>query len=1035
MSRPRIITLLLALLGVGVLLAAGCGRRDDSGPRVSAVVTANSPAVRAAVATQESLLAAPLPAAPHAREVRRYYHYSNLLHDPERRAAARDAFFLEWAAAPECAFLVEVGVIHGSRLGRRAESAALLEAAAGTDTSAAIFHFVQGRRDWGRRSGAGASFRRAADLAEDRDPLLAAWSHNRAARLDAAAGQIDAAYARLTRSLCPAWSAGGPVLSSALWRTISRIARSAGRLDDALAAAIMAEACAVAAGDGDQWTRSRLAIGRTHLQRGRYAAAADTFAACYTMAVDSGYVSLRTSATGLMAMVAQATGDLDREKAELRRLLKITRASADTNGMVRAAVALASGLRRAGDLSGARALIDWSDTVNTAWSAGDLTRTVRAQRAILLDQTGRYAAAESLWTLAVQDVESVPDRAQTIQLEINLIRQGLETNRPDLAYRALARARELDPEGLPRSQTFDTALHLMLAAAQLHARQGEYLLADAQMRRAEERSATANLQTAWFVSDTRGKVAREAGDGVTARRAIRRCVALADTLGEPDLMRRSRVRLGVALLADGRYAEAESLVSADRDAPEYWTRLNARLVTAMALAGGGDHGAALVAFAAADTVLGTDAPADLAVRLGLERGRSLAAVGRHHEAHDMFQAMRRTLDDPAAAATTELGQSFNRHIRREVAEALLGLLHDYPRNAGPPGAPAASREVAAWARRSTPTRTSGPRVEFFVGAARAFVWVTRGGGEAYHWEELPSPGELAELTEAVTTDLAYPGREVDVGATSRLGEALLGSLADRWPAETTLEIAPDGCLAAVPWAALPWPATGQPALQHGPLVITVGALAETRTAPVGNGLLAVGVDSGAVDGAPRLGQAEAEARAVAGAWQGGPVDLRVGAAGSLAGLLAGGLKGYRAIHISSHARVYEGADGHSAIHVAGDGALPLTIGQIVASHTDAELIYLSSCEGARRHRSAGRGVLSFADAFLAAGAGGVVATSVLVDDDAGRALAEAYYHHWLGGKERAAALRAALLELKELDPRWGHPFYWAFTNLYTRPTA
>ena len=51
---------------------------------------------------------------------------------------------------------------------------------------------------------------------------------------------------------------------------------------------------------------------------------------------------------------------------------------------------------------------------------------------------------------------------------------------------------------------------------------------------------------------------------------------------------------------------------------------------------------------------------------------------------------------------------------------------------------------------------------------------------------------------------------------------------------------------------------------------------------------------------------------------------------------------------------------------------------------------------------------------------------MLVDDEAGRAVAEAFYRHWLGGEEPAAALRAALLETKEVDPRWAHPFYWAF---------
>jgi len=1022
---------LLATLSALALITAGCGSHETSPPPPD---KATSPVVRAAVALQESLLAAPLPPAAHAEAVRRYFHYSRLLSDSKQRAMARDAFFAEWTANPRDILLVEVAVVHGSRLGRPGEIQALLEAAAGSDTSAAIYHFVRGRRDWGVRAGAGAAFRRAAELAAAGEPLLAAWSQLRAARLDADEGRVDDGVARLARVLRPAWEAGGPTLTTILWLDFSLVTRRADRLNDALAAARMAEACALAAADPYQGNRARLALGNAQLQRGRPRAAAELFAACYTEAADSGWVRLQSNASGFLAMAAQAAGDLAGETAAVERLLAITRAHADTSGSVRAGTALANCLRRAGDLAAAERWLAWCDSVDAVWRATDMSRSIKQERAVLFNQIGRYAEAESLRANLGEDPSPERRREAAVLQQTHLIRQGIETNRPDLAYRALARAIELEPATLPRSPTFDTALHLALAAALLHARQGEYRLADAQLRAAEAREVRGNLRKKWFLADARGKVAREAGDVEAARAAFTRAAALADSLGEADLLRRSREHLSATLLEIRQYAVAESLVTDGLAAPEYWTRLHAHLATGMARAGRGDHDAALAAFAAADTVLGADPPADLGARLGLEQGRSLTAFGRWREAYAQLAAARRFIDGNPGSVT-ELGRSFNRRIRREIAEATLVLLRAQPRLADPAGAVAASREIAAWARGGQPAGVRGPRIEYFIGDQRAYAWATVGRQSGFLWADLPAPGSLADLVEAVITDMAYPDRDVDREAVRRLGAALLSPLADLWPQDTVLEIASDGFLAAVPWGALTWPGSAHAVLERGPLAITVGAAATEDAASRGSGLLAVGVDGEVEAGGPRLTQAEAEARAVAATWQDGSVALRVGAAGNLGELLPDGLRGYRVVHISSHARVYEGLDGHAAIHVAGSLGRPLTIDRIITAGTDADLVYLSSCEGARQHRSPARGVLSFADAFLAAGAGAVVATSVLMDDVAGRALAENFYRHWQTGKAGAVALRAALLDLRSTDPRWDHPFYWGFANLYTKPAS
>ena len=70
------------------------------------------------------------------------------------------------------------------------------------------------------------------------------------------------------------------------------------------------------------------------------------------------------------------------------------------------------------------------------------------------------------------------------------------------------------------------------------------------------------------------------------------------------------------------------------------------------------------------------------------------------------------------------------------------------------------------------------------------------------------------------------------------------------------------------------------------------------------------------------------------------------------------------------------------------------------------------------------------EAFLGAGADQVVASSVLMDDAAAIELATRFYERGMANKERAAALRSALLALRDADPLWRHPYYWAFINIY-----
>jgi CHAT domain-containing protein len=86
------------------------------------------------------------------------------------------------------------------------------------------------------------------------------------------------------------------------------------------------------------------------------------------------------------------------------------------------------------------------------------------------------------------------------------------------------------------------------------------------------------------------------------------------------------------------------------------------------------------------------------------------------------------------------------------------------------------------------------------------------------------------------------------------------------------------------------------------------------------------------------------------------------------------------------------------------------------------LVTLSACESGRAEVVGGDETLGLTRAFLGAGAATLVVSLWVVQDEATAVLMDKWYGHLQDGKERAAALRLAQLEIKE---RYPHPYYWA----------
>ncbi|HLL55883.1 MAG TPA: CHAT domain-containing protein, partial [Myxococcaceae bacterium] len=87
-----------------------------------------------------------------------------------------------------------------------------------------------------------------------------------------------------------------------------------------------------------------------------------------------------------------------------------------------------------------------------------------------------------------------------------------------------------------------------------------------------------------------------------------------------------------------------------------------------------------------------------------------------------------------------------------------------------------------------------------------------------------------------------------------------------------------------------------------------------------------------------------------------------------------------------------------------------------------QLVVLSACDTGRGDVKLGQGVYGLRRALVVAGAETVVMSLWKVNDGTTRALMEDYYRHLLAGEGRTAALREAMLSLRQLHP---HPHFWA----------
>ncbi len=963
---------------------------------------------------------------------------------------AVDSLFTLWTADPENLVWLDLALRSNRILKDDARYQELLAAEALNDTTTAVGCFRMGYKNYRRKSG-GRWLQKSQSLQGELGLLQQIWLSKWLAIVDQGDLRPDDGVRRLLAQLEKAWSVGGLRLEFELWTSITNGLLAGDHLDDALHTAALAGTLARTVNDPYLQTRAEFWLGLVMMGREDLNAAGEQFQKAADLSSQNGFNWMHKVSNNRVAKVLDRQGDYAAVLRMNRVNLALARATGDSINIPIILMNIAHAHRALGALDSCRIsqdeAIDCVDKFPHPTNVARLPMMLAEYHA----QVGQYATLDSLFKVALDNPTNRLVAEEIVKLHMGLIQGGLEQGRAGLVHRSIVQIDSLRNISQSRGEQIKVDYQDDLMIAEFYTQQGEFARAMDYLDRAASTLADSDSPEArWRLLRAQGLLARERGDLDTALAVFSEGLIVIKELDNPDLQARGRYLLGAALLDAGRYDVARALFPDEDESQSFGgrfrTRLSSRLFRGMTFARAGESHEAVLEFRKALDMCSPRSPADLVVRVHLELGQALKALREIPEASFHLHQAWETLVDFEEGGDDALGEAFHGSLRRETAEALMALYLAWPQTAPIQDVARATLELRAnLMQKSMHHKKSFSDLDwepgqlvFFTGKNASYRWMISPYG--IEVTVLPSTGELEKLVSPVLSDMSSPGRSVAPDPASRLAEVLLSGAEPAWPKGMLLRLVCDEVLGSVPWVALPLPASFgeghlQPALQWGPLVYqrhlsSVGGQRTSCAFPSSDGaLLTVGANSGGHSDLPNLFHAEEEAKALGALWTEDRTTVLLGEDASWNALQEVDLASFCAIHLASHARIYKGLPEQSYLVLSGAlGQEQLTAHSVSELTLHADLVYLSSCEAASA--VGGSVVGGFVQAFIDAGAGAVIASSLGVDDQASRFLAQQVYKHWLSGVSLPEALRLGQVDLFEADPRWEHPFYWGFYRIY-----
>jgi CHAT domain-containing protein/lipopolysaccharide biosynthesis regulator YciM len=338
-------------------------------------------------------------------------------------------------------------------------------------------------------------------------------------------------------------------------------------------------------------------------------------------------------------------------------------------------------------------------------------------------------------------------------------------------------------------------------------------------------------------------------------------------------------------------------------------------------------------------------------------------------------------------------------------------------------------------------------LQYALGDTTSLLWAIDRKG--YDLVTIPNRSALRPDVEQLRDAIAQPGAgDAALKRSSRaLYEKLIAPAGGRLDKAEQLVIIPDGFLHEVPfdvlvtddadpdagWESQPFLAR-EHATVYAPSATIFVKLHAHKKRKYDLDLVAYGDPDFALlgDGASfePLPHAREEIAAIGENVEDSKQEVRLGADANEAALkqqLNGGSS--RVYHFATHGLVNPVEPAASCVVLCPDPAHVedgyLNTLEILSMTTNGGMVVVSACETALGRVSRGEGVVGLSRAFVASGAGGVVASLWAVSDESTSELMKVFYEKMLGNKRPAGrALRDARLALIE-DERYSHPFYWS----------